>query len=378
MKNPTVNLPGAAREAWRSFQTRKEEWGLQCSFTLTFVCDSNLHLTFKRAVLVHQSSSQLPKSYQRASTSSSHPSRAVKKAPNQQNPHDGTQELFLSQETHRHRGTQRKTTWAEDGHEGRTLWGSSHTRRSKGSQPSKRQPSRKKTGQQSSCRTAAQTQRCQGHWAATVPQQATLRIWHSPSIDDGTGMQRNIVDKRLMQSQAREKHLELYRQIENVGGVNSAREQDSSVGGDAAGVSLGAVHMEGRVQVRVQVEVGREEQGEGETHGESQNEEQTQQTVNRSSWMAMNMVWCANAETWAMWCDSHDQTRAKYRRKMAYEVYLSTDPVAYSGSPSTVNETNFNKKVTSTFIMSSTNSSRTCPTMNRLRKSAISNIVLEN
>ena len=76
--------------SWRSFQTRKEERGLQCSFTLTFVCNSNLHLTFKRAVLVHQSSNQLPRSYQLASTSSSHPSRAVKKAPNQQNPHDGT------------------------------------------------------------------------------------------------------------------------------------------------------------------------------------------------------------------------------------------------------------------------------------------------
>ena len=75
-----------------------------------------------------------------------------------------------------------------------------------------------------------------------------------------------------------------------MGGVYIARVQDSSLCEGAAGVSLGAVHMEGRVQVRVQVEVGREEQGEGETHGESQNEEQTQQTVNRSSWMAMNMV----------------------------------------------------------------------------------------
>ena len=60
-----------------------------------------------------------------------------------------------------------------------------------------------------------------------------------------------------------------------VGGVNSAREQDSSVGGDADYVCLGVVHMEDEVQDRVQVEVGREEQGEGETHGESQNEETT-------------------------------------------------------------------------------------------------------
>ena len=71
-----------------------------------------------------------------------------------------------------------------------------------------------------------------------------------------------------------------------VGGVNSARGQDSSVGGGAGNDCLGIVHMEEGVQVRVQVRVGREEQGEGETHGESQNETQTQQTVNRSPWMA--------------------------------------------------------------------------------------------
>ena len=57
-----------------------------------------------------------------------------------------------------------------------------------------------------------------------------------------------------------------------MGGVNSAREQDSSVGGDAGYDCLGAVHMEEGVQDRVQVEVGREEQGEGEAHGENQNE----------------------------------------------------------------------------------------------------------
>ena len=60
-----------------------------------------------------------------------------------------------------------------------------------------------------------------------------------------------------------------------MGGVYSAREQDSSVGGDAGYDCFGVVHMEERVQVKVQVEVGREEQSEGETHGESQNEETT-------------------------------------------------------------------------------------------------------
>ena len=44
-----------------------------------------------------------------------------------------------------------------------------------------------------------------------------------------------------------------------MGGVNSASEQDSSVGGDAGYVCLGAVHMEEEVHDRVHVDVGREE-----------------------------------------------------------------------------------------------------------------------
>ena len=49
--------------------------------------------------------------------------------------------------------------------------------------------------------------------------------------------------------------------------------------------------MEEGVQDRVQVEVGREEQGEGETHGKEQSEAQTEnrRSINRSSWMTMNM-----------------------------------------------------------------------------------------
>ena len=60
-----------------------------------------------------------------------------------------------------------------------------------------------------------------------------------------------------------------------MGGVNIAREQYFSLGEGAAGVSLGAVHMEEGVQVRVQVECGREEVNDGEKHGERQNEEAT-------------------------------------------------------------------------------------------------------
>ena len=95
-----------------------------------------------------------------------------------------------------------------------------------------------------------------------------------------------------------------------MGGVNSAREQDFSVGGDAGYVCLGVVHMEEEVQDRVQVEVGREEQGEGETHGESQNEETTR---NKRS-------------TAHHGCDSHNQTRAMCMGKMTCKVYMSTPP----------------------------------------------------
>ena len=63
-----------------------------------------------------------------------------------------------------------------------------------------------------------------------------------------------------------------------MGGVNSAREHDSSIDGGAGNVCLGVVRMGEEVRDRVQVEVGREEPGEGDTHGESQNEEPTQQT----------------------------------------------------------------------------------------------------
>ena len=63
-----------------------------------------------------------------------------------------------------------------------------------------------------------------------------------------------------------------------MGGVISARGQDSSCGGSAVVNCLGVVHMEEEVQDRVQVEVGREEQSEGETHGKEQGEEQRERT----------------------------------------------------------------------------------------------------
>ena len=77
-----------------------------------------------------------------------------------------------------------------------------------------------------------------------------------------------------------------------LGATHSAREQDSSIGGDARYVCLGVVHMEEEVQDRVQVEVRREEQGEGGTHGKEQGEEQREnrRSINRSSWMTMEMT----------------------------------------------------------------------------------------
>ena len=85
-----------------------------------------------------------------------------------------------------------------------------------------------------------------------------------------------------------------------------------------------------------------------------------------------------HAGTGAMMCDVivHQSTRAMCMRKMTCEVYLSTLPVGYSGSPSTVNETNCKKMSLKKFLMSSTNF-WTCPTMNRLRKGATSFTVLE-
>ena len=76
-----------------------------------------------------------------------------------------------------------------------------------------------------------------------------------------------------------------------MGGVNSAREQDSSFGGSAVVICLGVVHMEEAVQDRVQEEVGREEQGVGKTHGKEQGKEQREnrQYINSTTWMTMSM-----------------------------------------------------------------------------------------
>ena len=58
-----------------------------------------------------------------------------------------------------------------------------------------------------------------------------------------------------------------------MGGVNSAREQDSSIGGDAGYVCLGVCPHGGRGSGQSTGRSGREEQGVGETHGKEQSEE---------------------------------------------------------------------------------------------------------
>ena len=115
----------------------------------------------------------------------------------------------------------------------------------------------------------------------------------------------------------------------SVGGVHSAREQDSSIGGGASNVCLGVVHMEEEVQDRVQEEVGREEQGEGETHGKEQCEEQrvNRRSINHSSWMTMNMGVMRTNTFLSQRGGTHHSACALRKRKMTCEVYLCTHPV---------------------------------------------------
>ena len=91
----------------------------------------------------------------------------------------------------------------------------------------------------------------------------------------------------------------------------------------------------------------------------------------------MKMEWRAHTDTWAMHCDMHEMNCANCTRKMTCEVYLSTHPVGYSGSLSTVHETNCSKKVTKKSYELTSNSIQTCPTTMCLKKNAISCIVLE-
>ena len=69
-----------------------------------------------------------------------------------------------------------------------------------------------------------------------------------------------------------------------MGGVYIAKGQYSSFGEGAAGLSVGVVHMEERVQVREQIECGREEEDVGEKHGERQNEDTCNKQTAHQGW----------------------------------------------------------------------------------------------
>ena len=116
------------------------------------------------------------------------------------------------------------------------------------------------------------------------------------------------------------------------GGWYIARVQYSSLGEGAAGVSLGAVHMEEGMQVRVQVDKKkRRGKRRRETRRKTERGSNKEHTIKRSSWM-----------TWR-WNDARIQTRepcneyahrlwgVNCMRKMTCDVYLSTHPVGYSG-----------------------------------------------
>ena len=94
-----------------------------------------------------------------------------------------------------------------------------------------------------------------------------------------------------------------------VGGVHSAKWQDSSLGGGAGVICFGVVHVEEEVQVRVQVEVEREEVGDGETHGESQNEEAT-----RDKRSTAHQGWHGDGKTRACRHLSHAVSMHRIRR----------------------------------------------------------------
>ena len=68
--------------------------------------------------------------------------------------------------------------------------------------------------------------------------------------------------------------------------------------------------------------------------------------------MAWRWYECAHTDTWDMQCDMDEMNWANCMRKLACEVYLSTHPVGYSGSLSTVNETNWKsgRSLTSPFL----------------------------
>ena len=77
-----------------------------------------------------------------------------------------------------------------------------------------------------------------------------------------------------------------------------------------------------------------------------------------------------------MWCVQQGES---VREILSCEVYLSTPPVGYSGSLSTVNETNCNKKDlnNSKNYELTSNSMQTCPTTMCMKMNTIVNVDLD-
>ena len=106
-------------------------------------------------------------------------------------------------------------------------------------------------------------------------------------------------------------------------------------------LTLGGVDIEGGVPDREQVDCEREQVEVGEKQERDKHEETTnaRSNISHRGWHVDGTN--AHRDTLSqMWCDH----MCKVQEKKTCEVYLSTLPVGYSGSLSTVNETNCNKK----------------------------------
>ena len=125
---------------------------------------------------------------------------------------------------------------------------------------------------------------------------------------------------------------------------------DSSFGGVPMVNYLGDDHMEEEVQVRVQVEVEREEQGIAETHGKEQGEEQrTNQTHDMDDHVDDMTRSCRHLSQCGV---SHimKHLRCAGERSDVCGV-LSTLPVGYNGSPSTMKKRNWFRSLFSRFTV---------------------------
>ena len=102
--------------------------------------------------------------------------------------------------------------------------------------------------------------------------------------------------------------------------------------------------MEVEEQDREQVDSERERRGTRD-RGRRQNNETTNAQTRDDMWMKRSFVQTRRATPGAMQVHERKDEVCKCTRKMrCMRVYLSTPPVGYSGSLSTVNETNCNKK----------------------------------